>query len=349
MRTAVELRWKDWPESDRALWESLVRRGGLLDDAGALSHLRAATLRTLRSSYGRWLAWLLATDADYLDEAPEDRARPERLRDWLISMEPLAPASRSTFLNSPIRILSTAFPGNDWSTHYRLRRGALRITSRHQSRRKVGRIKASSVLLEAGLELAGPQAEAKRSALGKAKCRRDGTMIAFLALLPIRRRALASLELGTSVLVADDHIDIVLSSEMTKTGQPWEARVPQQIEPLLRRYIIEVRPYLLSRGKLRHSVLWVDRMGKPFELDYLTRKIRQITKRAVGVGIPPHFFRDAAATTLCRLSPSHARHIAPLLGHSNLETAERHYIQATSVEAGRQYTEVIARLRGEPN
>ena len=32
-----------WPEADRAIWTALVRQGGPLDDAGALSHVRATT------------------------------------------------------------------------------------------------------------------------------------------------------------------------------------------------------------------------------------------------------------------------------------------------------------------
>ena len=70
-----------------------------------------------------------------------------------------------------------------------------------------------------------------------------------------------------------------------------------------------------------------------------------ITLRLTGKRIPPHFFRDAAATTLTRESPEAARLIGPILGHTATGTAERHYIQARSIEAARDYADVLRRLR----
>ena len=70
-----------------------------------------------------------------------------------------------------------------------------------------------------------------------------------------------------------------------------------------------------------------------------------ITKRLTGVRVPPHFFRDAAATTLARMSPEAARLIRPILAHSGFRTAERHYIHARGIEAGRDYSALVARLR----
>ena len=63
--------------------------------------------------------------------------------------------------------------------------------------------------------------------------------------------------------------------------------------------------------------------------------------------MPPHFFRDAAATTLAQISPESARLIRPILAHSGFGTAERHYIHAGSIEAGRDYAAVIRRMKGD--
>ncbi|MDQ3149416.1 MAG: hypothetical protein M3Q38_05770, partial [Chloroflexota bacterium] len=65
-------------------------------------------------------------------------------------------------------------------------------------------------------------------------------------------------------------------------------------------------------------------------LDHITQHIGKITRRFFGVSITPHLFRDAAATSLSRLSPQDAMLIRPLLGHSSFRTAERHYIHASS-------------------
>ena len=276
MTGAKSLRWEDWPPEDQALWNALVRKGGLLDDAGALSHVRASTQEIIQRRYARWLGWLRASAPEVLAEMPERRATPERLLAWLEAMADLAPASRAAFLDGPVRVLSTAAPQLDWSAQFRLRRIVDRQAARSTSTRKLGRVKSTSVLLDAGLELAGASADTASTELEAAKRRRDGTMIALLALMPMRRRAFAELELGT----LDPRLSRIAStfacpSEMTKTGVPWEATVPRLITPLLRRYIDEVRPFFLARGDAQHAYLWTDSKGRPLQPGYLATRDRQ--------------------------------------------------------------------------
>jgi integrase len=59
-----------------------------------------------------------------------------------------------------------------------------------------------------------------------------------------------------------------------------------------------------------------------------------------------HLFRDAAATSLARLSPQDAKLIRALLGHQSFGVAERHYIQANMIDAGRSYQAVVEQLKG---
>lgn len=58
-----------------------------------------------------------------------------------------------------------------------------------------------------------------------------------------------------------------------------------------------------------------------------------------------HYVKDAAATTLSRLSSESARLIRPVLAHSGSRTAERHYIHAQTIDAGRDYASLITRLK----
>lgn len=139
-------------------------------------------------------------------------------------------------------------------------------------------------------------------------------------------------------------IAILLSPDMTKNGLPWEARVPELLVPVLRRYIEDARPWFLSKTGSAHDWLWVTDRGTPYDGNRLGMRIGKVTQRLTGVRVPPHFFRDAAATSLSRLSPENARLIRPLLGHSSYGTAERHYIQALNIEAGRDYAAVLAAL-----
>ena len=62
-----------------------------------------------------------------------------------------------------------------------------------------------------------------------------------------------------------------------------------------------------------------------------------------------HHAQDAAATTLSWISPESARLIGPVLAHSGSRTAERHYIHAQTIDAGRDYASLITRLKkGRP-
>ena len=59
----------------------------------------------------------------------------------------------------------------------------------------------------------------------------------------------------------------------------------------------------------------------------------------------PHLFRDAAATSIVIEDPEHVRIIAAINGHRSLRTDEKHYIQATGLEAGREYQQAILARR----
>ncbi|MDT1064702.1 hypothetical protein RM190_22795 [Paracoccus sp. CPCC 101403] len=151
--------------------------------------------------------------------------------------------------------------------------------------RKQGRILSGSVLLQAGLDLTGQHADAG-STLERMQKLRDGTMLAFLALLPIRRRAFVGLELGRSVLLAAHSIEIALAPEMTKTGNTWTATVPDPLEGLLRHYLSESRPFLLRRGDEAHAMLWSADSGRPMGYSHMGRRICDLTERMTGIRVP---------------------------------------------------------------
>lgn len=244
-----------------------------------------------------------------------------------------------------LRILQAAEPEADWTLQNRLRTYLHRVAGTDASDRKQGRILSSGVFLDAGMREATETANAATTELSTMKARRDGTLIAFLALMPIRRRALAGLELGESLLRDGDWLHVALPPELTKTGQPWDAQVPDVLSPLLLSYLDAVRPWFRARGTSQTNMVWVMDDGRPYDPNYLGMKIRNITRRLTGVPISPHLFRDAGATTLVHDAPESARLARGLLGHSDFRTAERHYIHATAIEAGRSHAAVVQNLR----
>ncbi|MGO4917104.1 tyrosine-type recombinase/integrase [Pseudogemmobacter sp. W21_MBD1_M6] len=334
-----------WPVADRMMWDALHKKAGPFDDPGALAHLRQTSSKTLEACYARWMKWLETTDPDALFTPPAERATLARLQRWLDALAHTAPMSRLLFVDGVLRVLRATDPDQDWTMPQRLLAGLKRAAGRGDPARKQGRILSSEVLLKAGLTQATANADAAPSPLKRMICQRDGIMIALLALLPIRRRSFCELTLGQSLHVSESEILLSLSEDMTKTGVPWEAAVPHQVEPILRRYIEETRPALLSRGDQNHDILWVGKKGEIIGQDYIGSRIGGLTLKLTGKRVPPHFFRDAAATTLARMSPESARLIRPVLAHSGFRTAERHYIHAQTIDAGRDYQMLIKRLK----
>jgi integrase len=254
--------------------------------------------------------------------------------------------SRLAFVEAVLRLLMKAAPDRDWSAHRRLKAALKRAAGSGDRSRKQGRILSSAVLFDKAVRHATLDAAAATTKLQSFKRRRDGTMVALLTLVPMRRRAMVNLELGASVFMREDRMVISLPGDLTtKNGLPWSCTVPDILLPLLRLYVEEVRPWFLQRSTARHDILWVGDRGDPYVENYFGMKMSNVTERLTGVRVSPHLFRDAAATTLARTSTDAARLIRPVLAHTSGGTAERHYIHASSIEAGRNYADVIARLK----
>jgi integrase/recombinase XerD len=119
---------------------------------------------------------------------------------------------------------------------------------------------------------------------------------------------------------------------------PW----PPVLLAELRLYLEVHRPVLLAGQSVPE--LWVGRHGR---LGYqgCRQAILRATEETIGHAVPPHFFRDCAATTIALYDPEHVGIIPALLGHTTPRTAEQHYNHATSVVAAHTHQQTIARLR----
>ncbi|HMD55273.1 MAG TPA: tyrosine-type recombinase/integrase [Phycisphaerae bacterium] len=166
-------------------------------------------------------------------------------------------------------------------------------------------------------------------------------LIALLALVPLRRRNLAGLQLGRNMIDVNGTSLIALDASETKTHAPIEIAWPEELAAPLVAYLTIHRPLLSSLdgrwSKTIDGALWVSSHGSPLTEMAIYLRVRQHTEDAFGVAINPHLFRDAAATTLAIADPENVRVAAPLLGHRTFATTERYYQQAKSFEAHRQY------------
>ncbi len=333
-----------WPDADRKAFDAMFAKGGLLDDHGPLGHWQNNSCALMETQYARWLGWVRLAEPDALTLLPCDRATPERLRAWLTAMDYLAPATQLGHVGSVIRLCRAISPQQCWIAHQAILAGLHYRTKQHGSPRKTGRILPSEVLFEAGARLvqanSGPISHPDQAVR-----LRDGAIICLLALMPMRRRALSELTLGNSLLLQADRIIICLYGTMTKNKQFWEAYVPDIVSEPLGAYLNIARPALLDRSPHPQNAVWLGRNGAPLNINQFTRAIKKRTEALLNVNVSPHFFRDAAATTLARASPTSARMIKPILGHATSRIAEQHYIKADTISAGRGLASAIQKLK----
>jgi integrase/recombinase XerD len=91
--------------------------------------------------------------------------------------------------------------------------------------------------------------------------------------------------------------------------------------------------------------LWINRYGRPMRTSAIRTQIEERTKQAFGKHVWPHLFRDCAVTELVDCAPEEIGIVPDLLGHADLQTTKRHYIQAVGMKAHLIVQEVIAARR----
>ena len=91
--------------------------------------------------------------------------------------------------------------------------------------------------------------------------------------------------------------------------------------------------------------LWLDRSGRPMRSAAIRQHIETRTKQAFGKAIWPHLFRDCAVTELVDCAPEEIGIAPDLVGHADLQTTKKHYIQALGMKAHAKVQEMVAARR----
>jgi len=343
----------EWPEAVRTAWRDANTKGDVLTEGGRSAHWSPKTRVTVEKSYGRWLTWLKANGLLQPMHDVADHVTREVVARYIVDLTVInAPFTvRSRILNLYFA-LSAMAPDMDWgwlcAVARRLRKMATPV------REKRPRLVGSDVLFAFGLEL---MQEAERAGEGtplfRAKRYRDGLIIAFLAVVPLRRANLASMEIGTHFLEHPDGYWVHFDGEETKTGVEIDRPAPQALRVFFDRYLAEYRPFLVrcSERRSRKSAirkadaLWISAYGTPMSEGAIYGRITLLTKAKFGRALTPHLFRDCAATTIATVAPELVAATKDVLNHSNGQTAERHYNHARSLQASRTYQAHVANLQ----
>ena len=339
MPARVGLRLPEWPAADRAAW---TKANGPFDffaaDAHA-AHWREKTRYQASSAYGRWLAYLAQTSPAALREEPAERATSERLASYFAVVgQRIAAMSVVAEINHLRLALRAIAPGTDLDWLAQLQHRWARLA---QPRERRGKMVDARRLFALGVTLM-TAAKAASDTRAAARDYRDGLLLALLVSRPLRRKNLAELEIGVHLLAVGDGFLVSISADSTKSGQPLEFEVPEDLVPYLAHYLSDVRTRFPNAH--RHAGLWPSSKGARLGADAIYDLVCRRTRAAFGHEISPHLFRSIAATTLVRDAPAQSLMASDLLGHAAPATTDQYYTRARTLAASRRYGELIARL-----
>ena len=339
----------EWPDSDRIAWSAAMRPGSPFTSGGIAARWAAATRTITINGYGRWPTWLQRHG--FLDPSTPlgTRATEERLIAYVASLRAevgdFTVQARIQQLGDALRAMA---PTGDWGW---ILRAATRLRSEAiPVKDKRARLQMPDRLVELGIRLMAEAGSAPgRSEIQRAVTFRDGLVIALLAYRPVRIRTLTAITIGRQLVAHNGGWQMVFGPEDIKTKHSFECSFPRELASHLDIYLSVHRPILLTCGGRRPptstKALWVSQNGTAMGKAAITYWIRRNTKEAFGAALGPHMFRDAAATAIAIYDPENVLIIKVILGHSTIQTAEKYYNLAGSLEASRRHHETIAELR----
>jgi integrase len=336
--------WKieEWPSIDQAAWETANTSAGLLTKDGLAAHWRAETRHKNRKGYGFWLHWLARNGQLSPVAAPAERVTIETVRKYLADLQSMV--SAYTVRNRIAELLAVMLvvaSDCDWSW---LRSTLQRLDARVQpNRNKQPLLRPSRDFLRWATSTMRVLETSEKPGVRAALAHRDALMIAFLASRALRRGNLAAIEIGRHLLPIGDGFQIPFQGAETKNGYMLEQTVPEELAEHLRQHLHRFRPLLL-KDKITNR-LWLSWTGRPMTGMDVYHRVTIVTKRAFGIAISPHIFRDCLATSIATEAPEQIGIVRPMLNHRSSRTYQKHYNQAQSLETGRAYNQLITSMR----
>jgi integrase/recombinase XerD len=341
-----------WPERDRLAWQAGTRRADLFEQKSAGADWSPRSQAKTARGYGRWLCWLRQKGFFDPTLTPGARVTRQLVADYVATLSasraPYTVVCRLQELYDALRVLA---PEMEWrwlaELWMKLGRRAEPVANKRL------RLRPTRDLLDLGRHMMiSAEQETGWSKRRHAVHYRDGLMIALLAARPLRLTNFASIIVGVHLVQQSGGWWLQFPGSEMKAKRPYEVVFPTALIPELKQYLAIHRTVLLAGEKNQLSpgtdALWVSEIGTMLETGALASRIRKHTKEAFGASLPPHWFRDAAATSIAVEDPRHVCDAHHILGNT-LATTEKHYNQARSLEASRRHQAMLAALRSSLN
>ena len=323
-----------WPEADLRLWHRLTTSGDPLDEAGALSHLRATSLETMRNAYGFFLGHLRRIGQDLDHGEPHERISRGTLQSYLESLEGLSPRTKAGYFAELLKMIKAGYPDQDWPLLKAAAWNLQYIAQKAGGTRDKSGIPHAAVLLKLGIDIEN-RGRSKNSDRDRAEGIRDGLMVQFLIQYPLRVKNFSELDIGSTLRLRGDRFTLNFPGSEVKNHRPLTITLSREMSDKLDAYIKDTRPLFPGGEDPSSGRLWLRFTYGPWKKMAIGKHISRLTSNSIGKRITPHMFRDSAATTIAISENTDARTIRPLLGHSHAATSERYYIQARQIEASK--------------
>jgi integrase/recombinase XerD len=342
-RARLHLPFDQWPPADRQLWEQATDDSDPFSDAAG-ARLAVRSKHQYLFAWRRFLGFLQIKERSALALPPAERLTKERVRAFADHLaETNIPRSVAIQFDALYKAARILLPEHDLAC---LKSIKGRLHSAAPAQHAGGPAITSLQILQVGLSLMdeNAQMEGEPVTLTQAILYRDGLMIALLAFAPLRRKNLASLEIGRHLIGDGDERYIVIPASETKTRTPIEFAVPALLLPYLDIYLAILRPRLLKTSSSCQA-LWVSPRAAALRYGAIGDIVSRHTSSRLGIRLTPHDTRDAAATTWALADPSKIGTASDLLSHAVGRTMQKHYNRAKGVEASRAYAAIVRTKR----
>ena len=257
-RARQYLPYAEWPEEDRGLWDGAFKNGErLFDDCGPGAHFSERSQQQLQYAYGKFLEFVSVRHPDRLDCDPAARVNPDTIEQF-VKFQPktCGDVTISIYLHHLWLVLKSICPACDWSW---LATISERIAARGKQKRKKYHLVTSETLYALGIALMDRALSSGKpvTASSVQTTYRDGLIIAFLALIPLRRRTLGLLRIGQHLVKAGADWAIDIPANDTKSKRPLEFPLSPELSTRIDFYLREIWSRIPGAEEERPS------MGQP--------------------------------------------------------------------------------------
>jgi integrase len=336
---AMTIKLVDWPEPDRRSWEEACWPHVRLRRGGRAAHMKPVTRDDLARRFGLFLGFLERSGRLDRSLSALNHVTPHIIERYVAELT--ARVSSVTVHGSTYklrRIVEILDPSFDVDWLKEIERGLLDLA---RPKPKTDKLVLSNRIFEAGVELIKKaRTESRRTSLQRARSVRDGLLIAFLAVCPIRLKNVAALRLGENIAHQHGQWWLLLSDTETKAKRRDHRVIPEILAPWIDLYMKEYKPIFPSSA----AAMWPSQYGGAMSPSGVQRLVTQTTKKALGIAIGPHMFRHCAPYTIANSDGSKIHLASALLQHRDARTTEKYYNLGHSVESSKLFAEIISNL-----